>query len=325
MVLPGLRHVNGNPAAPPYSKGPYTMSESITFQQGVSNFNIPGSKFYVSRNAGSTGDGLSWDTAFLTLAEAIAAVNTAYAAKRQAYAIVVEEGWYAEVPVILTASDTLIISVASGNHDQTVIYGVPVAGTFSGVAGGPTLTITGSNNTIMNMGWFCSDVLYGAIRNGSNASDGDALNPGASAPTGNSFINCSFVRDAADGELVGLDDLGGDGTLVDGCFFSTSCKTHGIRSRTNGVTNPVNLVVRNCTFVGTPTGVEIQAGHNALIDSNSFWDDTSDRPDVVDTPIVITATSAMCVNNYGMTTKANLITGAGTINDIGNYGSDSST
>lgn len=299
----------------------------------ISAANTAGRVLYVDRNhnlAGSSGDGSSWDKAFLTLAEAIAQVNADYTgatkkSRGRNAVIYVGEGWYAEVPVILTASDVTIIGVAPGNHDSIVIYGVPVAGTFSGVAGGPTITVTGTNNTIMNIGFFCSDPLYGAIRNGSNASDGDALNPGASGPTGNSYINCSFVRDVADGELCGIDDLGADGTLIEGCFFSTSCKTHGIRSRTNGVINPVNLIVRNCTFVGTPTGVEIQAGHNALIDSNVFWDDTSDRPDVVDTPIVITATSAMCVNNYAMTNKADLITGAGTINDIGNWGSDSST
>jgi hypothetical protein len=332
MTGNGLRGANGQPAAPPYTNGPYTWDQAVNFSQGFSGANSPGKVYYVSRNRqeDTSGDGSSWEQAFLTLAEAIAAVNADYSngttpdegRNRHIY---IAEGWYAEVPVILTASDVHIIGVAPGHHDSTVIYGVPVAGTFSGVAGGPTLTITGSNNTIMNVGWYCSDPLYGAIRNGANASDGDAANPGASGPTGNAFINCGFVRDVADGELCGIDDLGADGTLIDSCFFSTSCKDMGVRSRTNGVINPVNLVVRNCRFVGTPTGIAIQAGHNALLDSNSFFDDTSDRPDVVDTPIVITATSAMCINNYGMTTKANLITGAGTINDIGNWGSDSST
>ena len=302
--------------------------------KAISMANTGGKVYYVDRNhngAGSSGDGSSWDQAFLTLGEAIAKVNADYTAAgnsnsrgRMRY-IFVAEGWYAEVPVILTASDVTICGVAPGNHDSTCVYGVPVAGTFSGVAGGPTITVTGSNNTIMNLGVYCSDPLYGAIRNGSNASDGDAANPGASAPTGNAFINCSFVRDTADGELCGIDDLGADGTLIDGCFFSTSCKTHGIRSRTNGVVNPVNLVVRNCRFVGTPIGVEIQAGHNALIESNLFLDDTSDRADVVDYPIVITATSGICYNNFSMLTKAAIVTGAGTITDVGNYGSDSST
>lgn len=292
---------------------------------------FPGGVYYVSRNRGSiSGDGTSWDQAYLTWKEAIDAVNlafstAAYPTRGRNTLIMVDEGWYAEVPIILTASDVTMWGTAPGYHDSTVLYGVPVAGTFSGVAGGPALTITGSNCTIENLGFYTSDPLYGAIRNGSNAGDGDALNPGTSGPTGNAFINCGFVRDAADGELCGLDDLGADGTLVDGCFFSTSCLTHGIRSRTNGDINPVNLVVKKSRFVGTPIGVEIQAGHNALIDECIFQDDTSDRPDVVDFPVIVTATSATISRCYSALTKAAIVTGAGTIVDIGNYGSDSST
>jgi len=304
--------------------------ELFIADKAISVANTAGRVLYVDRNhnlGGSSGDGSSWDNAFLTLTEAITAVNADYTgaikkSKGRNAVIFVGEGWYAELPQTLTASDVTIYGVAPGFHDSIAIYGVPVAGTFSGVAGGPTLTISGSNNTIMNMGFYCSDPLYGAIRNGANASDPDG--PTVSAPTGNAFINCSFVRDTADGELCGIDDLGADGTLIDGCFFSTSCKDMGIRSRSNGVLNPVNLVVRDCRFVGTPIGVHIQMGHNALIDSNSFFDDTSDRADTVDYPIVIAGT-AMCMNNYAMTNKAGIVTGAGTINDIGNYGSDSST
>jgi hypothetical protein len=325
MGRQGLRGVGGGPAAPPFRNGPYTWDQHITFSQGVSGANRPGNSYYVDRNMGSSGIGKSWTTAFKTIAEGIAALNADYTAGRQIGSLYIGEGWYAEVPVILTASDCFIIAVSPGHHDSTVLYGVPVAGTFSGTAGGPALTVTGSNNTVVGLGVYTSDPLYAGVRNGANASDGDALNPGASAPTGNAFINCSFVRDTADGELCGIDDMGADGTLIDGCYFSTSCKDMGVRSRSNGVVNPVNLVVRNSRFVGTPIGVHIQAGHNALIDSNSFFDDTSDRADVVDYPIIITATSAMCIHNYAMTTKADLITGAGTINDIGNWGSDSST
>jgi len=187
------------------------------------------------------------------------------------------------------------------------------------------LTITGSNNTVVGLGVYTSDPLYGAIRNGSNAGDGDALNPGASAPTGNAFINCSFVRDAADGELCGLDDLGGDGTLVDGCFFGTSCKDMGVRVRSNGVINPVNPLVKNCEFVGTPIGVHLQAGHNLLVKDCDFRDDTSDRPDVCDYPVIITATSGTVVGCSSALAKADIVTGAGTIVDMNNWGSDSST
>jgi len=281
----------------------------------------PAEVYYVSRNVQATGDGLSWDTAFKTIGEGIAKLNANYALGTSLYPskgklniLFVGEGWYAETPLTLTASDCYIIGVAPGHHDSTVLYGVPVAGTFSGVAGAPALTVTGSNNTIYNLGFYTSDPLFAGLQNG-------AL---AGGNFGNKFVNLNFVRDVADGEKYGILDYGQDGTLIDGCFFSTSCKDAGVWSASDGVVNPVNLVVKNSRFVGTPIGVQINAGHNALIDSNSFFDDTSDRADVVDTPIVIEGT-AMCMRNYAMTNKAGVVTGDGTINDIGNYGSDSST
>jgi hypothetical protein len=281
--------------------------------------NLPGNTYYVSRNVTSSGDGLSWDNAFKTIGEAIAVVNANYTAaaipsKGRNQVIYIGEGWYSEVPLTLTASDTYIIGVAPGNHDSTVLYGSATAGGYDSGSGAAALKITGSNNTLANFGVFNYDSSYAAIQNG-------AL---AGANYGNRFVGLSFVRDVADGEKYGILDYGADGTRIDGCFFSTSCKDAGIWSASDGVVNPVNLEVFNNRFVGTPIGVQINAGHNADIESNSFFDDTSDRPDVVDYPIVVSGT-AFCFMNRAMTTKANLITGGGTINDIGNYGSDSST
>lgn len=287
-----------------------------------------GSKYYVSRNKAGTGDGSSWDKAFLTLAEAIAVVNAAYTAgsyssnRGRNTVIYIDEGWYAEVPVALTASDCTIIAASPGHHDSTVLYGVPVAGTFSGVAGGPALTIRGSNNTVIELGIYTSDPLYASLRNGANASDGDGVV--AIAPTGNKFINVSCVRDVADGSLGGILDYGGDGTLIDGCFFSTSCKNYGVRIASNGVVNPVNPIVRNSRFIGTPSGIVQAAGHNGLYHDNRFMDDTSDRADTCDTPIVITATSGQAWNNWAQgVNAADVVTGAGVTSEIRNWGDDS--
>jgi len=178
------------------------------------------------------------------------------------------------------------------------------------------LTITGSNNTIENMGFFTYDQLYCAVQNGAPAT----------GVYGNKFVGLNFVRDVADGQLGGILDYGADGTLIDGCFFSTSCLTYGIRSYTNGVINPVNLQVHRCRFVGPPTGIQQDSGHNALYTWNMFHDDTSDRADTVDTPIVIEATSGICFRNFSQgTNKAGIITGGGTILDVGNFGSDGET
>jgi len=291
-------------------------SEMQSLKDGAKSF---GESYYVSRNVGTSGDGLSRVDAFKTIGEAIAAVNLAFSTaafptRGRNTRIIIDEGFYSEVPLTLTASDCHIIAQAPGNHDSTVLYGSATAGGFDIGAGGPALTVTGSNCTIENLGVFTHDVLFPAMQNG-------AL---AGATTGNAFINCGAIRDVADGCIGGILDYSADGAIYDGCFFSTSCKDYGVKSTTDGVVNPVNLAVRNCSFVGTPTGVDIAAGHNARITDNEFVDDTSDRPAVVDFPIVVSGT-AFCARNTSALTKAAIVTGGGTIVDVNNWGSDSST
>jgi len=254
--------------------------------------NTPGVVYYVDRNMGTTGDGKSWGSAFKTWTEAIAAVNADYTAgvnnaarksKGRNRVIYIAEGWYAELPMTLTASDVHIIGVASGSHDSTVLYGVPVAGTFSGTAGGPALQLTCSNCTIENLSFYTSDPLYAAIQDGGHASD-THLSATANSYN-NKIVNCNFIRDTADGELGGIDAVSNEGPVIKGCTFSTSCKDFGVRIRTNGVTNPVNVLVEGCRFTGTPIGVDDNSGHNTIVKDCIFMDDTTDRPDTIDLPV----------------------------------------
>lgn len=278
--------------------------------------------YYVDRNVGKTGDGMSLQSAFLTFGEAIGQVNEDYAAgaangksRGRMRRIMVAEGWYGEIPLLLTASDVHIVGIAPGHHDSVVLYGSATHGGFDVGAGGPALTLSGSNCTLENFGLFTHDAAEAALANGVN---------GSSGPYGNKFLNLNFVRDVADGCDGGLLDMGEDGTLIEGCFFSTSQATYGVKSMTNGVANPVNVIVRACRFVGTPTGILQANGHNGLYYNNIFFDDTSDRADTCDTPIVITATSGMAFENYAQgVNAADVVTGAGTILEIRNFGADS--
>ena len=259
-----------------------------TFSGNTPTLPHPGKTYFVSRNITQSGDGLSWEGAFKTFTEAIDAVNTDATAAVQpdigrGAVIYVGEGWYAEEPMTLTAGDVHIIGVAPGSHDSIVIYGVPVAGTFSGVAGAPTLQLTCANCTIENIGFFCSDPLFAAIQDGGHASDSH-LSARANS-WNNRIVNCSFVRDTADGELGGVDCVSNEGPYILGCRFSTSCKDWGVRVRSNGSTNPVGVWIQDCHFVGTPTGIELVAGHNIFIDRNFFYDDSTDRDDTTDIPL----------------------------------------
>ncbi len=284
--------------------------------------------YHVDRNTGVSGDGLSWQDAFLTIGEAIAQVNADYtAATNDVYSsgrmrrILIAEGWYSEVPLTLTANDVHILGVAPGFHDSIVLYGSATAGGYDITSGGPALSIRGHNNTIENIGLFTYDALYPALRIGANASDPDG--PAVSGVVGNAILGCSFVRDVADGCDGGILDYGMDGTLIQGCFFSTSQATYGVKHATNGVVNPVNPIVVGCRFVGVPTGIDMAQGHNGLFIYNFFFDDTSDRADTCDFPIVIDGTGLAYRNVSQGTNAAGLVTGTGTIMDLGNFGSDS--
>jgi len=287
--------------------------------------NTPGQAYYVDRNVGKTGNGKSWKGAFKTWTEAIAAVNADYTAGANNAAgksggrnrvIYIAEGWYAELPMTLTASDVHIIGVAPGSHDSTVLYGVPVAGTFSGTAGGPALQLTCSNCTIENLGFYTSDPLYAAIQDGGHASDGH-LSAVANS-FNNKIINCSFIRDTADGELGGIDAVGQEGPIIEGCRFSTSCKTFGIRIRSNGVVNPVGVQIRDCKFVGTETGIQKVAGSDCIVEHCLFIDDTTDRADTITVPVTSEGAQLILIDNYWEFSDANAITGNGDHLNINN-------
>jgi len=275
-----------------------------------------GNKWFVSRNITASGDGKTWRTAFKTLGEAIAQVNADYIAAvqpdkgRNAW-IFVGEGWYGEIPLVLTANDVHIMGVAPGNHDSIVLYGSNTPGGFNIGAGGPALTIRGHNNTIENIGFFTHDVLYAALQIGI---------PGAgNMVVGNYIKNCSFVRDVFHGQLYGIRSYDADGLKIEGCFFSTSCLTAGIWIGTNGVINPVNGKIIGCTFIGTETGIIIgPSAHTTLIKDNIFVDDTSDRDDAITLPVDNTGgVNTIYIGNYAEFTEGNQMTGGDSLR-IGN-------
>ena len=283
----------------------------------------PGGVYYVSRNRGSGAqDGNSWATAFLTYSEAITEVNLQYS--RAAYPtrgrntlILIDEGWYSEVGITLTASDCTIESCAPGSNinDGTVLYGSATAGGFDAGAVVPTLRITGSSNQLINIGLMNSaSGLYPCVTVGLQ---------GSSGPSNNLFDGCFWPRDVADAYTFGLDDLSNEGTRVRNCYFSQSAKTAGMSINTNGVTNPVNNWIENSKFVGTPVGIYQGAGHNTRIVRNEFYDASDDRPDTIDNPINIVATSAFAWFNFAPSnTLAEFDAGAVSIN-LGNFCSDS--
>jgi hypothetical protein len=278
--------------------------------------NTPGDVYYVDRNrAGSvSGEGKTWGDAFLTITEAVNAVNSDYSNATEPSGgrnriIYIAEGYYAESTVTLTASDTKIICIAPGGHDSTVLYGVPVTGTFTGTSTDHALIIEGDNNTIYGLGVVNKS---NGLKNCIEVADGALANV---------FIKCGATLDAADSCLYGINDMGNAFTEIIDCTFTVSCKEAGIRlySATN---NSTQIRINNCTFYGTGTsGILVSAAaHTAWIEDCMFLDDTGDTADNIDVPIRNNSGVSLIVTGCSSKeTTGDLVQGAGTSLETDNF------
>lgn len=298
-------------------KGNLNFLGQVSFAQGVGGANTPGSVYYVDRDKQNdlSGDGRSWDDAFVTITEAINAVNadytngTAPSEGRNRY-IYIAEGYYSEVPVTLTASDVHIICVAPGGHDSTVFYGSATAGGWDAGTTAAAITITGDNNTIYGLGIVNRSAgLYPAV----------AIGIGTGSAIANKLINCKITLDALDSCTYGIEDMGNAFTEIIGCEFSASCKTAGVRLY-SATTNSRQIRIKDCYFYGCPTGVLIDAAaHDAVIEDCMFLDDTA-ASETCDTPILNNAGTGLIV--FGCSSQlstANLVTGSGTSHEGNNF------
>lgn len=291
--------------------------------ENMLRMSYPGGVYYVSRNRGSiSGDGTSWDQAYLTILEAVTAVNlanstAAWPTRGRNTLILVDEGWYSEVGMTLSASDCTIMASSPGSSiaDGTVLYGSATKGGWDAGAVVPALRITGDSNSIIGMGFMNSaSGAYPCITVGTSGSTG---------PANNMFKDCFFPRDVANAYTYAIEDYGNEGMRVEGCYFSQSAKTGGILIASNGVVNPVNDWIIDNKFVGTPVGIHQTAGHNTIIKGNWFIDASDDRPDTIDNPLNIVATSAYATGNFApMSTLAEFDAGSVAV-CLGNICSDS--
>jgi len=285
----------------------------------------PAETYYVDRNTGSSGDGKSLANAFLTIGEAIAQVNADYDAgandgksKGRMRRIVVGEGWYSEVPLRLTAHDVHIVGNAPGSHDPVVLYGSATAGGWDTGAGGPALTLEGSNCTIENMGFFTYDTSYYCVQDGRHNSD----SLGRKAVRGNVFMNCNFVRDQFQASAGGILSYSMEALVVQGCYFGTSCLTNGIALNTDGVINPVNPTIIGNRFIGTDCGIYSDTTISGwLIMWNAFIDDNTDRANAIVNPLNLTG-SGMAAFNFSPHSNEADFNAGGTLHETWNLDTD---
>jgi hypothetical protein len=213
----GLRTNRGAMACPPYTNGPYTWDQHVTFSQGISgvgiNLKTDSQIWYVDsgKSSGVSGDGLSPETAFLTLLEAVTAAGNYDV-------IIIEENTIqtiATAGITITQTGLKIFGANTNNGSQNASLKKTVGAT-------PMFIIAADR----------VEIAYLAI----------------SMRTAAAAIQIGTDAIAAAGAGV-------YNTYIHDCNFDAySTATYAVRPHINGAyADAVNLVVENCYFDGFVT------------------------------------------------------------------------
>lgn len=279
MVLSGLRGVNGQIAAPPYTKGPYTWDQQVTFTGGVSGLNTPNKIWYVDGNLSASGDGKSWSKAFITIQEGIDAASdgdTVYVAPIDVAAGATDPGNYAENLIIpATASGLSLIGVGTGR----VQGGLPQIKP-AGAAHTYILTIRACGCLIANLG-FNGNSTAGAPINGAILLDDNSSTKSA---YGTTIENCHFkncagttVTNAATGGAIDWSSAGNAWqVLIKGNrFYKNVCDICLLGTSTSV---PQDVIIEDNIFSGPTASVDCQlwlkgggSGMNGVIVRNNCF------------------------------------------------------
>jgi hypothetical protein len=259
MVLSGLRGVNGQIAAPPYTKGPYTWDQQVTFTGGVAGLNTPNKIWYVDGNLSASGDGKSWAKAFITIQEGVDACSygdVVYIAPKEMTDMTSDPSNYAENIIIpATAPQISLIGIGTGR----VQGGIPQI-KKSGTVRSYMLTIRAPGCRIENLG-FNGNSTAGAPLNGAILLDSNASAKDASGTTivGCHFKNCTGST-TTDGRTGGAIDWSANGVcwqvyIGNNRFYKNVCD---ICLLGTSISVPQDVVIENNIFSGPTASVDSQ-------------------------------------------------------------------
>lgn len=245
----GLRGSKGI-AAPPYTAGPYTWDQHVTFTAGVSGANTKGSVMYVDGTSGDDDNsGTSWEEAKATIQAAVTAAG-AYGVVfviPQAMAVGATDPVSYEENIVIPATHECLSIIGIGNRTQGGLPQLKVGDTTTA----PILKIMSPGCTIMNLG------INGAGATGSGIvleDDGGAT----ACSFGTEIANCHFKNcvgpdadDAKDGAAICLGIDSADNApwqvwIHDNYFYKCIC---GVTLLGTGAV-PQDIVIENNVFAG---------------------------------------------------------------------------
>ena len=251
----GFRGANGQPAASPYTNGPYNFSEDITFQGTVNAVGNGGTIYYVDSSLSASNGGGSWADAFITIAEAVAASLAAGGTYDTIFVRgneIDETSDYAE-SVTVTAAQVGLRIIGMGNSPEGVLW-----------------TVGTAEGTILNVA--AKDFYVSGFRFRPNgATSGKAVDLAVTA-LGSTIENCIF-RSTTETALYGIYlESTPDVTIRDCKFTSIATAIYGNAA----VKTVYRLRVLDCDFddkVDT-AGINI-SGRACVIKRNTFTTDTT--------------------------------------------------
>ena len=258
--MKGFRTLRGAVAAPPFTNGPYTMSEFVAFNGGMSGANTSGNCWFVDGTNGlDTNDGKSWKTAKITIQAAITAASggdTIYIAAMAIAAGATDPGSYAENLIIPATNESLSLIGVTRGRTQGGLPQIKVGGTVAS----SLLTIRSSGCLIANLG-FNGNSTAGAPLNVGILLDDDGSTKSAFGTTilGCHFKNCcgSTVTDARTGGAITWSAQGNAWqVLISGNRFYKNVCDISLLGTSGSV--PQDVIIEDNIFSGPTDAVDSQ-------------------------------------------------------------------
>src|SRR3990167_333352 len=218
-----------------------------------------GITYFVDTYGGASGDGLSWDSAFLTMAEALAVVGN--------YGMILVNGVIKEQCVAPQDVFDVTIVGACNRPRQATDAGVATGGGASWLspaspaATTPLLKLREQSWSIYNM-MFAPVATSACVRlsRAETAADMDGSHA--------TFVGCYFVGGGANG--IGIEDVGGCGhVLIEDCRFESLGDT-AIKGISTGIAVPLAWMIKNCQFISNLNDIKMSLSQS-LIEGSRFY------------------------------------------------------
>ena len=282
----GLRSKRGL-ACPPYSKGPFTWDQQVTFSAGVAGVNAEGSVWFVDGTNGSSGnDGMSWDSAMDTIQGAVdkaGAGDTVFVTSQLITDFTGDPTSYTENVIIGADTPNLSLIGVSRGQTQGGLPQLKVGDTTTS----PLLTIQAAGCLIANMGFngagatgggilldddYATKTAFGTTIVGchfknckgttaTNAATGGAINWGTA---GNAWqvriADNVFYKNVGDIVLKGTSNTVPQDVVIEGNVFSGPAANVDCNLYLAGGSGINGVIIRNNEFTSLPN---VGSGTNA--------------------------------------------------------------